>query len=208
MTDDPFIRYRRSALGRRTLDTLIGISKGIVADGEVNQLEAQALLTFLRESEQAGLDHPITDRLLDRVGDMLTDGVLDGEEAAELHELLVSFSGGMSAWGEVSKPATLPLDQPAPRVAFEGRSFLFTGVCMYGARKVCQRAVEARGGTAHNTVNLRTNYLVIGSYVTASWKHQSFGLKIEKAMDYRDNRRTGLAIISEEHWHAALEGRA
>lgn len=137
MVDDPYIRYRQDELRRRILDTLIGISKGIIADGKVNQSEAEALLSLLAESDLAYLDHPMTEPLLDRVGEMLSDGVLDGEEAQELHELLHSFSGGVSTWGELSKPATPPLDDPPPVVTFAGPTFLFTGTFMYGAKSAC-----------------------------------------------------------------------
>ena len=41
---------------------------------------------------------------------------------------------------------------------------------------------------------------MIGSYVTDSWKHQSFGNKIEKAVGYRDSNNPNLAIVSEDHW--------
>ena len=121
MVDDPYTRYRHDDLRGRTIDTLIGISKGIIADGKVNQAEAEALLSFLVESDMSWLDHPMMDRLVDRVGDMLQDGVLDDEEARELHDLLASFSGGVSTWGEISKPATLPLDDPPPSVVFDAR---------------------------------------------------------------------------------------
>jgi hypothetical protein len=38
-----------------------------------------------------------------------------------------------------------------------------------------------------------------GFNVTDSWKHETFGRKIEKAMLYQDEG-IPLAIVSEEHW--------
>lgn len=203
MFEDPYTRYRRDDLRGRTLDTLIGISKGIIADGSVNQAEAESLLTFLAESNIANLDHPMTVGLLDRVGDMLADGVLDDEEAVELHDLMASLSGGVSTWGELSKPAMLPLNDPPPPVVFDDRSFLFTGTFKYGSRSVCHKATEASGGTFHKAVTYRLDYLVIGSYATVSWKHQSFGNKIEKAMNYRASKGKP-EIIAEDHWERHL----
>jgi hypothetical protein len=40
---------------------------------------------------------------------------------------------------------------------------------------------------------------VLGTYVTSSWAHETFGRKIEKAIEYRDNGLP-LIIITEEHW--------
>lgn len=45
----------------------------------------------------------------------------------------------------------------------------------------------AWGGIVAGSVNKRFNYLVISPYVTDSWAHESFGRKIEKAMEYRDS---------------------
>ena len=126
------------------------------------------------------------------------------EESQELHSVLTAVSGGISEGGEFSKSGTLPLDDPPPQIVLEGRRFLFTGTCIYGNRTKCLRAVTERGGITKSSVTLDLDYLVIGYYVTPSWKHQSFGNKIEKAMLCRDNPKSSLAIISEEHWMNAL----
>ena len=44
---------------------------------------------------------------------------------------------------------------------------------------------------------MRLDYLVIGKYVSKAWKHESYGAKIEKAMNYRD-RFGRPAIIPED----------
>ena len=59
-------------------------------------------------------------------------------------------------------------------------------------------------GVIHNNVKWGSDYLVIGQYATAAWKHEAYGLKIMKAVDYREEN-TGISIISEAHWVAALE---
>ena len=166
MVDDPYVRYRQDDLRGRTIDTLIGISKGIIADGKVDQAEAEALLGFLREADVNYLDHPMTDRLLERVGAMLQDGVLDDEESQKLLELLTSFSGGISSWGEISKPTSLPLDDPPPALVFSGRYFLFSGTFLLGTRAECKRIVRERGGEVLSSVTRKLDYLVIGAYAS------------------------------------------
>jgi NAD-dependent DNA ligase len=76
---------------------------------------------------------------------------------------------------------------------------LFTGTCVFGTRKQCQTAVEELGGLNAKGVTKKLDYLVLGTYVTDSWAHESYGLKIEKAMEYRDSG-VPLCIITEEHW--------
>ena len=200
MTDELHIKYNERSVQRRTIDTLIGISKGILADGVVTQAEAEALLSWLAVNESTVVENPVTYALLTRVEEMLQDNVLDQDEAKELHDVLTALSGGISEFGEFSKSASFPLDEPPPTITFENKSFLFTGTCMFGKRAECHEAAIERGGKVQTSVTRNLDYLVIGYYVTPSWKHQSFGGKIEKAMQYRDTGKSHLAIVSEEHW--------
>ena len=195
---DPHMRFNRRAVGERQIDTLIGISKGLVADGVVNQAEAEFLATWLIQAKSA-TSHPIISNLLTRVGSMLEDNVLDEEESTELMSTLRSITGDESVMGELSKPGNLPLCTPPPAIEFPGRSFLFTGTFVYGTRRECQATIDELGGTNASGVTKSLNYLVIGSYVTDSWAHETFGRKIEKAMAYRDSG-VPLRIVSEAHW--------
>ena len=200
MSSDPHMNYNMRSVQQRTLDTLIGISKGILADGVVTQAEAESLLSWLAVNEATVVKSPVTHNLLIRVEEMLQDNVLDQDEAEELHDVLTALSGGISEFGEFSKSASFPLDEPPPPITFINKSFLFTGTCLFGKRAECHEAVIERGGKVQKNVTLSLDYLVIGYYVTPSWKHQSFGGKIEKAMQHRDTRKSDLAIVSEEHW--------
>lgn len=195
---DLYVRFNRKLIDDRQIDTLIGLSKGLIADGKIDQGEAEFLLTWLIQARQS-TTNPIIINLLERVGDMLEDGVLDDEESSELLGLLRTFAGEPSAIGELAKTTSLPVDTPAPSVAFADHSFLFTGTCVYGARRLCMEAVESMGGINANSVTKSLDYLVLGTYVTDSWAHETFGRKIEKAMEYRA-QGLPLSIITEAHW--------
>lgn len=199
---DPYVRFNRKMIDDRQIDTLIGLSKGLIADGKIDQGEAEALLTWLIQARQS-TTNPIIINLLGRVSDMLEDGVLDEDESSELLGLLRKLAGEPSAIGELAKTTSLPNDTPAPPVEFDGHSFLFTGTCVYGPRRLCKEAVLSLGGINANSVTQTLNFLVLGTYVTDSWIHESFGRKIEKAMDYR-TRGLPLSIITEEHWISHL----
>lgn len=195
---DMFVQFNRKSIDDRQVDTLIGLSKGLVADGQVNQSEAEFLKNWLVQNRQA-TESPIITNLLNKVGAMLEDGVLDDEESAELLKILYKVSGEPSEFGELAHTATLPVNDPMPQVEFEGSTFVFTGTCAFGTRKDCQKIVENLGGFNISNITKKLNYLVLGSYVTDSWAHETFGRKIEKAIDYRDSG-IPLAIITEEHW--------
>lgn len=195
---DLFTRFNKRNVLDRQIDTLVGISKGLVADGKIDQGEAEFLKTWLIQNAQYG-ENPIIANLLHRVSQMLEDGVLDSTEATELLAVLRSISGEKSEIGELAKPTSLPLNNPVPQIAFEGGSFLFTGTCVFGTRRECQAAVERLGGFNSKSVTKTLNYLVIGTYVTDSWAHETYGRKIEKAMSYRDGGLP-IAIVTEEVW--------
>ena len=205
MTDETYLKYNARPVHARTIDTLIGLSKGILADGVVNQKEAAALLSWLEVNKAMVGDNPVVDGLLARVHEMLWDDVLDDEEAQELHNILDGLSGGISEFGEMSRSATFPLDRPAPQVVFSGQYFLFTGQFLYGNRTACNQAVLERGGEVLERVTKRLDYLVIGIYTTPTWRHESFGNKIRRAIEYRDGGKSNLAIVSEEHWMRETE---
>ena len=99
---DLYVRFNRKLIDDRQIDTLIGLSKGLIADGKIDQGEAEFLFTWLIQARQS-TTNPIIINLLERVGDMLEDGVLDDEESSELLGLLRTFAGEPSAIGELAK---------------------------------------------------------------------------------------------------------
>lgn len=186
----------------RRMDTLIGLSKGLLADGKLVQDEVEFLFQWLIQNK--GTNNPVIANIENKVLEILHDGIVDKEEAQELFELLKKLNGEDADLGEVAKPTNLPLCSPPPEVKILGSSFLFTGTFNYGTRAQCTKLVEELGGTVGKSVNKNINYLVIGSYVTDSWAHESFGRKIEKAMSYRDMKSSDIKIISENHWLEAV----
>ncbi len=195
---DLFTRFNRKSIADRQIDTLIGLSKGLVADGKVDQAEAEFLMGWLVQARQAD-DNPIVVNLLGKVSSMLEDGILDTEESAELLTILRRFAGEPSAEGELAKTSSLPVDIPMPPIEFQSRCFVFTGTCAFGTRKQCHAATEALGGLIAGGITKSVDYLVLGTYVTDSWAHESYGRKIEKAVQYRQEG-VPLVIVTEEHW--------
>lgn len=195
---DIFNKFNRKNIQDRQIDTLIGLCKGVSADGNVNQAEAEFLMSWLIQNRQS-TDNPIIINLLEKVSAMLEDGVLDREESAELLGILQKISGENSEIGELAKTSSLPINDPLPELEFNGSFFLFTGTCAFGTRKQCHEATELRGGIIAKGVNKSLDYLVLGTYVTDSWIHETFGRKIEKAIEYRE-KGLPVVILTEEHW--------
>lgn len=195
--DQLYNRLGGDRITARQVDELVGLARGVAADGDLNLAEVEFLQKWLA-ANLAVSDQPLIGTLYRRINDVLADGRLDAEEKTLLLDTLDSFSSRDFELGEVLKSSTLPLCDPAPSLSFAGRSYCFTGTFIYGQRKACEAAVVERGGRVGG-LGRKTNVLVIGAYATESWKHSSFGNKILQACEWRE-QGWPIAIVSEQHW--------
>lgn len=193
--------YSRARLDDRQVTELIGLSRGLLADGQLNDAEIEYLYKWLSAS-QGATRNPIIGMFVDRIEQILEDDIIDDDERADLISALNELCGNEFEIGEALKATTLPICKPAPTVDFDGRRFTFTGTFTFGSRRECEAAVLNLGADA-GALTQKTNFLVIGEYATDSWQQSSFGRKIEKAVDFR-TRGLPISIITELHWRSAL----
>jgi NAD-dependent DNA ligase len=201
MEEKLLVNFGSDRIASRQIDELIGLARGLLADGIVNQKEIEFLEKWLAAHLSVSAQ-PVFQVLYRRIREILSDGHVDDEEKLEVFETLSSLAGGDFELGEALKATTLPLCTPAPKLTFAGQTYCFTGTFNFGQRKHCEQAVTDRGGRA-GSLTRATNVLVIGTYATDSWKHSSLGHKIQTACDYR-NKGLPIAIVSEEHWVSHL----
>lgn len=202
MDEQHLNRLSNDRIQSRQVDELIGLARGLIADGSINDAEIRFLEAWL--ANNISISHqPLIATLYDRVREILVDGIADAEECADLLEALTRFTAGDAELGEASKSTSLPLCNPAPDLTFAGQKYCFTGTFSFGQRRHCEQAVEALGASS-GSLTRSTDVLVIGAYATESWKHSSFGNKIIKAAEMRDDG-VPIAIVSERHWSSWLE---
>lgn len=198
MSSSDHTRYASDRLETRQIDELIGLARGLIADGVINQAEVEFLQKWLAANRSV-IDHPVLKCLYDRTRAILADGILDEAEKAELFDTLHKFTNGNFELGEALKATTLPLCNPPPHLSFQGLTYCFTGTFNYGQRKHCEKAIADRGGFTSKNPTRSTDVLVVGIYATESWKHSSFGNKIALAAEMRE-AGARISIVSEEHW--------
>jgi len=201
MNDDPYVKYSNDRISSRQIDELVGIARGLIADNKINQEEVLFLGKWLVANSEL-IDQPLIRTLYERISEIIRDGLVDEDEKAQLLDTLTQFAERDFELGELLKPATLPICHPAPDLTFRNQNYCFTGTFIYGQRKHCEEAILVRGGKV-GSVTKKLNVLVIGSYVTDSWKHSSFGDKILKAYKYREEGLP-ISIVTEKHWRAFL----
>lgn len=184
---------------KRCIDELIGLCKGIVADGRVDPNEVKFLRSWLENNRQVVGLWP-ANVLAERLAQIYADGVVDEEEQLALAHLLSKLTGVVPGVADAQAMATrLPVDDPAPIVEFEGSSFCLTGRFVFGSKKKCDKVIEELGGSLQGQPTPETSYLVIGALGNPNWRHSAFGEKVEAVLNQREQGgRT--RIISEEHW--------
>ncbi len=184
----------------RKVDELIGLCRGVTADGTIVKSEAEYIIKWLESNDTIINDYP-ANILYDRIKRMLSDGVLDDDEQKELFELLSNLTGDKPIHESIeSMSATLPLDNPAPSpIEIEGSTFVLTGTFVSGKRADVERLLKDLGGLIGKSVTKSTTYLVIGIIGSENWIHSTHGRKIEKAVELREVKDTGICIVSENH---------
>jgi NAD-dependent DNA ligase len=197
--------YNRARLADRAIDELVGLCKGVIADGVVTTEEAQFLAQWMDVNREAA-DHWLANILYQRISAMLADGALDPDEQRELLALLreVTSSGASPGTYIANLSTSLPLTTPPPVMHFENRLFCLTGKFVYGPREQCESAILAKGGKVQPTPTYHTHYLVVGLLGSSDWIHSTHGRKIEFAIELREHGRP-IVIISERHWARFLE---
>ena len=182
----------------RLIDELIGISRGVIADGVVDESEAIFIGQWIENHREIANRWPVN-VLYTRLVEMLKDGILEPDEQRELLATLKDITGGVSVYRESSKSTTLPVTQPHPDILFEGSVFCLTGRFVFGSRMECEDYIVDLGGVVIPAPTTDTDYLVIGEVGSPDWAHSTFGRSIEKAIELREHGHP-ISIVSEEHW--------
>lgn len=190
----------------KTMETLLGICRGLIADNQLTDQEIVFLDTWLRDNEPLLHDWPAS-VIRERVNAILADGIITTEEADDLKDTLAALVGDTSLTaGAVSETATrLPVNS-VRTLPFEGRLFCLTGKFVYGTRQRCEQAVLDRGARVAAAITTNLDYLVIGTLASRDWAHTSYGRKIEKAVEYQQ-KGYPLLIVSEEDWTRHLTAK-
>src|ERR1700752_4548484 len=95
--------FGRDRISVRQIDELIGIARGLCADGVLNDAEVEFLQKWLVVNADVS-KQPVVTRLYNRVRHILSDGFVDDDERFELFETLNAFSDTSFELGEVLKP--------------------------------------------------------------------------------------------------------
>lgn len=191
---------------------LLGLIRGILADGLVVEEEAAFLRNWIADHHDIRSEWP-GNVLFDRIDEMLADRVLDLEEQRELLARLCDFvelreradSMSISLDQASTTPVSCasPFDDPLPDIQHLGRIFVVTGEFACLKRKDVVSEIAARGGSVNNSVSKNVHYVLVGSLGSEQWSNSGYGTKIERAIELR-NSGTPIRLIPERHWFGSI----
>lgn len=195
--------FSSARINDRKIDELIGLCRGVLADGEVSLGEARFMQEWLVANKDI-VNHWPANIIYTRIESALADGKLDSGEQKDLLDTLVQATGNPQSDGQMrSNSSGLPLCEPYPDIVFPNHVFCFTGKFATGSRNFVQDLVGSLGAITKSGPSKKVNFLVIGSIGSADWIHSTHGRKIEKAVMLR-TAGEHIRIVSEEHWYSSL----
>ncbi len=189
----------------RSMQMLTGLVTGIVADGQLHDLEIQLLNTWLTSNPDVTATWPGS-AIARHVREVLQDGIVTADERAHLLNQLQSLAGSdFSETGSADPSvAALPYDLEAV-IAVRDLCICHTGEFIYGTRSACEGLTAKAGGIPASSVTKKVAFLVVGTHVSPAWVNTTYGRKIMRAMELRDAGHS-IAVVSEKRWLEALQG--
>ena len=182
------------------IDELIGLIRGIMADGDVSEAEAIMLAAWTVKHDEIASEWPVN-VLVARLSRIFADGRVDDEEREDLKGLLQEILG------ENENPLITAPTRLCPIEAATGCHLRSERVRVHW--EICLWTASGSGGRGtrpwwadRQLRDAPDELLVIGSVGSRDWIHSSWGRKIEKAVEYA--KLAPVSIISEQHWSSFL----
>lgn len=187
----------------KAVEHLLGMVEGMIVDNHLHDLEVKMLSTWLTANPEAATTWPVS-VIARKVSDVLTDGIITEPERKHLMEVLKELiANNFSETGSASSEATtLPIDD-CVTVTLKNSGVCMTGEFIFGTRTACERLTLKAGGMPLDNVTKHADILVIGTRLSPDWAHTTFGRKIQRAAELRDQGHP-IEIISERRWLEAV----
>ena len=195
---DLIVMYNYPKQVQKAIQEIQGIAGMIVYDGQVGGEEVSFLEQWLKRNKHLATSYPLSD-LKNLFEEITKDGLVSDEERQSLFDFLSSVAAGNKR-----NPVIDGIFTKKPHIAFKSRLFLFTGEMEFGPREKAEDEVRRRGGIVSGSCTLKTDYLVVGSLGSGAYKYSRFGTKIEKALGLRAQKKSGIQIVREGDFVAAI----
>jgi hypothetical protein len=182
--DTYYINEKR--INQKNIDELIGICQGILADNLINKDEIDFIYGWIQGkfSKDEIKKFFIVNYIYNNLEKSLETSNLNDKDFNNFKNKLKNI---------------ISLDSILDNInSIENNSICCCSGIFSEDKTTIKQILKNKNITITKNVTLDINYLIIGSLGNPEWKHGLYGNKIEKAIDYRDKKKTGLVIISEQ----------
>lgn len=181
---------------------LIGFIRGVLADNHLNDAEIEALAKYVHDSDSVAF----------RKAQSIIDGIkdfkqIDEQTRTELKNELNAIIGGSVHEHGVIDGMTMGIEFDTLPKGFDlyCTRFVLTGNFYSMSRKQMGELIESFGATQSKSVSGTTDILIVGGMASKDWAFSSFGRKIEKALELREEQ-SHLLIVDEKQMADYLAG--
>lgn len=177
-------RFSANTLALQELQCLL---EKIIEDGQVSLLELSDLQKWIEDHRDLQGNYPF-DRVFMALDHVLEDGRVAEEELVELQILFSEFTDPVSS-------RSCEMDIPS----IMGKHICITGDFEAGSREQVFDLIRQAGGIIDQNVKKATDFLVVGSLGSQSWKTGKYGGKIQKAIEMMD-KGADIQIVEESEF--------
>ncbi len=178
---------------------LLGLLDGVTSDTRLIEQEIRGIQRWLEENPEQ-LDYYPGSAIAARLRSILADNVVTADELAEFKDVIKKISGNkLEETGQVIGGSSDFLCDPIAELVFVGRCYCFTGKFLSGTRPQVEAVAQSRGASTSSSITKKVDYLVVGVEQSRDWRFTSYGRKIEKAMQLKDEGHQ-ISILTEEIW--------
>jgi len=182
-----------------TINELIGILKGISADGKITKEEFNHLENWIKENEHIS-EEWIVGQIIDKIKEIKEDGVVSKEELDNLLPVIKSLSGqSFTETGLADGGVSEVFSTDIECFTHDGKTICFTGAFVNGNRTSIENVAKEYGATTVGNVTKKVDALIIGTFSSQDWRFSSYGRKIEKALK-QQKKGHHIVILSERQW--------
>lgn len=189
------------------IQRLEGILHGILSDNEITVDETRELCNWLEENEQLIKCYPY-DEIYALVISVLSDGYIDQDEK-KLLKLFFSEFINIKESKNINTNEIFNLKNEitisgictvCPELEMQNKTYCFTGISTRTTRKGFANIIESLGGTYHDIVTQKTDYLIVGADGNPCWAFSCYGRKVEAAVNLRKKGNKIMIIHENDFW--------
>jgi NAD-dependent DNA ligase len=187
------------------LQRLQGLCHGVLADGVITEDEIRGVAEWVGDHGHLSGLFPY-DELVSVLTDILSDGLIDGDEknylSAFFHDFVQLRDNDISEAvanriKDVKRGGVCAID---PEITVSGNRFVITGESSQSSRQEFIISVERFGGIVTTAVSGKTNFLIVGDEGNECWTYACYGRKIEKAMQLRKEGKEVIIVHENDFW--------